>query len=275
MEYEFIEPTQNKQENKFWSQTKAEFEKETDLSTFKNWPVVRSIPIYKEDEFVKQYSEEVSNLLNDLSGEEYKKWQSVLKEPFLGHTEESYKRTVLNLTGKGQVDGLECSSWTLKSAHHILTYEQISGKSILDYEQIVDFGAGIGETARVIRDLGFTGDYYIYDLPEVCRVSSFYLGGRVSTVNHYSEIPQNKKTLFIGTWSLSEVPFDYRNQIAEYFKGNDFLIIFQNQVFEYMNQGYFINSFPFVSDTFYRLKPIDWHAGGGGNFYMICTGRNN
>jgi putative sugar O-methyltransferase len=272
MEYEFIEPPVNNHENKFWSQTKHEFEKETDLSTFKNWPVVRSVPIYSENEFITHYTSEACELLNELPNDQYQKWHSVLKEPFLGHTKESYDRTVIHIKEDGQIKDLECTLWTLKVAHHLLTYEKLSGKSILDYDQIVDFGAGIGEIARVICDLGFTGDYYINDFPEVYRISNFYLGGRAKTVNHYSEIPQNKKTLFIGSWSLSEVPFNYRDEIANHFKGNDFLIIFQNQVFEYSNQPYFINRFPFVSDTFYRLQAIEWHPGGGGNFYMVCTG---
>lgn len=262
MEYKYIE-----QENRFWNQTKQQFEQETDLEHFKTWPVVRSVPIYNEDAIHNEYSTEVSEMIARLDLGEQQRWCSVLKEPFKGHTTESYQKAVRTI-----LNGVECSGWTQKTAHHLLTYESMSGKSINSYDQIVEFGAGIGETARMIRDLGFRGEYYIYDLPEVSRISSYYLDGWVKSVDHYKQIPITGKTLFIGTWSLSEVPFEYRNEIAAHFKGQDFLIIFQNSVFEYSNQPYFLFTFPYVSNTFYRLQPISWNSGGNGNFYMIAQG---
>jgi hypothetical protein len=93
----------------------------------------------------------------------------------------------------------------------------------------------------------------------------------VKAVEHYNEIPSGKKTLFIGTWSLSEVPYKYRAEIAKYFAGQDFLIIFQNQVFKYNNLNYFLFDFPVESGTFIRLEQIKWHGGGNGNFYLIGT----
>ncbi|MGB5092782.1 MAG: hypothetical protein WBN97_05670 [Parvibaculum sp.] len=79
----------------------------------------------------------------------------------------------------------------------------------------------------------------------------------------------NGKTLFIATWSLSEVPVDFRDQVVTHFSGSDFLVVFQNHIFEIDNQDYFINTFPYLANVFYRLKPIEWHHGGGGNFYLI------
>ena len=73
------------------------------------------------------------------------------------------------------------------------------------------------------------------------------------------------------TWSLSEVPFQYRNEICEYFYGQDYLIIFQSQVFEYHNNDYFVFEFPYRSGTFTRLRPIPYHSGGGGNFFLAAT----
>lgn len=264
--YTIIEHEENN-ENKFWTETKQKLMAETDLSIFKNWETVRSIPIYNPTEFYDQYRPEVEALL----GEPSTLWKLVLKEPFLGHTEESYKEV-----HKFAFDGtVECTPWTLKTAHHILTFEKILGKSILDYDQIVDFGSGIGETARMILDLGFKGDYYLYDLPETARIPLFYLKdySNIKAVTHYSEIAQykSKRTLFIGTWSLSEVPYSYRNEIARYFAGQDFLIIYQNQVFKYNNSNYFILDFPKESGTFIQLENISWHGGGGGNYYLIGT----
>lgn len=262
--YTIIEHEENN-ENAFWTETKKKLMDETDFNVFKTWDTVRSIPIYNPNEFYDQYRPEVEEML----GEPSTLWKLVLKEPFFGHTEESYKEAqkfAFNET-------VECTPWTLKSAHHILTFEKHMGKSILDYDQIIDFGSGVGETSRMILDLGFKGEYYLYDLPETVRIPLAYLKdySNVKAVEHYSEIPQGKKTLFIGTWSLSEVPYKYRTEIAKYFTGQDFLIIYQNQVFKYNNSNYFLLDFPKESGTFVRLDMIKWHGGGGGNFYLIGT----
>ena len=262
--YTIIEHEENN-ENKFWTETKKKLMDETDVSIFKTWETIRSIPMYNPNEFFEYYCPEVEAML----GEPSDLWKIVLKEPFYGHTEESYKEAQ-----QFAFDGtVECTPWTLKSAHHILTFEKIMDKSILDYDQIVDFGSGIGETARMILDLGFTGDYYLYDLPETARIPLAYLKNysNVKAVDHYNDIPSNKKTLFIGTWSLSEVPYKYRAEIAKYFTGQDFLIIFQNQVFKYNNLNYFLFEFPIESGTFVRFEQIKWHGGGNGNFYLIGT----
>lgn len=253
-------------ESSFWTEVKKEFNKETDLSNFKNWNVVRNIPVYKEDEFPEFYSTEVNALINHLSYTDRDKWYSVLKEPFTGHTTDSYNRTAR------MMNGVECSSWTLKSAHHILTFEQLSGKSIHDYEQIVEFGAGIGETGRIIKDLKFKGDYYIYDLPEISRISNYYLDGWAKIVSHYNEIPWDKETLFIGTWSISEVPPEYRDKIANYFRNKDFLITFQNTCFGYDNFKYFTEKFPYMSNKFYRLSKHFGNSGwDSGSYYLIAV----
>lgn len=255
-------------ENKFWTETKKKVSADQDFSTFKSWDVVRSIPIYNPNEFPQQYLTEVTALLSERDNLDY--WRFALVEPDLGHSPESYKEVLMQMEVNGET--FNCTPWTLKTAHHLLTFEKITGHSIHEYAQIVDFGAGIGEMGRMLRDLGFRGDYYILDLPEIAGISSRYLtelNKKHQVVTSYNEIPNDKRTLFIGTWSLSEVPFAYRNEIASYFKKQDFLIIFQQQVFEYNNTGYFVAEFPKRSETYIQLHQIPWHGGGNGNFYLF------
>ena len=214
---------ENSNESNFWTQTRKELAAENDLYTFKTWKIVNTIPIYNSHECFGEFRADVEVLLN---GQPNELWKKILKEPFLGHTEKSYAES----SRKSFHDTVECSAWTLKSAHHILTYEAMTGKDITAYDQIVDFGSGIGETARMILDMGFKGDYLLYDLPETARISTFYLSkyDNVKAIENFDQIPQRKKTLFIATWSLSEVPYSYRNQILSYLRENtDFLIIFQ------------------------------------------------
>lgn len=252
-------------ESDFWTLTKQAVDAETDLSVFKTWNTVNSIPIYSPRDCFDQYKTEVEALLKDKLDD---RWASVLKEPFLGHTDASYE-----IASRAIFEGaVECSPWTLKTAHHILKFEELAGKDITEYDQIVEFGSGIGETARMILDLGFSGDYILYDLPEIARISTFYLSkyGNVKAVSDYSEIPQGKKTLFIGTWSLSEVPINYRNAIISHLKGDtDYLIIFQRSIWGYDNLKYFTLDFSKLTDSFIKIQEIPWHAGWGGNYFMV------
>jgi len=254
-------------ESDFWTKTKQELAAEKDLNVFKTWKTVNSIPIYHPHECFDQYRVEVEVLLKDKLNDE---WTKVLKEPFLGHTEASYataSKKIFNGT-------VECSAWTLKTAHHILTFQAMTGKDITDYDQIVEFGSGIGETARMILDMGFKGDYLLYDLPETVRIPVFYLSkyDNVKAINNYTEIPQGKKTLFIGTWSLSEVPINYRNPIISHLKGEtDYLIIFQKAIWGYDNLTYFTVDFPMLSNSYIKIQQIPWHAGWGGNYFLVTT----
>ncbi len=232
----------------FWAIVIQAMPQETPLANFKNWPSVRLIPIYElENEHDWLYTNEVIDYINAKNGKQVKQWKALLKEPKRGHSAQSYAQALFFLHGKGW-ETVVASGWTLKSAHHILTYESMSLKSILDFDQIVEIGPGIGETARMILDLGYKGAYHILDLPEIYRISSYYLADypHVFYHAHYSTIPNVKKTLVIGTWSLSEVSFEYRNEIIHHFQNNqtDYFIIYQPQHFGYDNTTYFQEIFP-------------------------------
>lgn len=259
-------------ENKFWSQAKKEAVTDQNFENFKNWEFVRKIPIYQPREFPDQYRADVQQLLSGDARSELRQesFLKALREPYLGHNEESWKEAEM------EINGHTCTSWTLKCAHHILTYENATNRDIRDYDIIIDFGSGIGEMGRFLRDIGYKNEYIIYDLPEVAKISSEYLtrlGYDHRVVEHFNEIDYtDKKVLFIGTWSLSEVPYSYRNEIAKYFKGIDWLIIFQQEVFEYQNTQYFTLEFPVKSNTYIQLRQIPWHFGGRGNFYLFTKG---
>ena len=257
-------------ENAYWTETKKKFTEEN-LNEFKTWESVLYVPIYSFFQFEEQYGRDVMAKLASLNEEDAALWKKVLKEPFLGHTTESYEKITRYLVNENE--RIETSPWALKSAHHILSYITNTGRNILDYDQIVEFGPGIGETCRIINDLGFKGDYYLYDLPEVLRVSSYYNSrfSNVKGVTHYSEIPTNKKTLFIGTWSISETPLQFRDEVFTYFKDADYLLIYQMQVFEYSNNPYFMIKFPQLINKDVNIVSIPWlsHIANGNNYLFV------
>lgn len=260
-------------ETPFWSQMREIVSLTTDsLDTFKIWPVVEMVPLYQKTNYFDGYKYEVEALMTKLEKyetEKLHKWAASFKEPFLGHTEESYKEVINGIWGN-----IPCSTWTLKTAYHLMTHDDMSDRSFLDYDQIVEFGAGIGEIARMAIDMGFDKDYYIYDLPEVANLSKFYLKDKPNVLfpEYIQNIPVRNKTLFIATWSLSEVPFGFRDEILTHFGSIDYFIVFQNFFYNLRNREYFLNEFPEITKTWYKLRPIDFHVGYGGNFSMVARG---
>jgi len=257
-------------ENAFWSETRKSFI-ETDYDTFKLWKSVQSVPIYAFYQFEEYYGRDVAQLIFRLKGKINRdEWMKALKEPFLGHNEESYAKVKKQLVLEKDV--VETSPWALKSAHHVLMFIENSKNDLMSFDQIVEFGPGIGETCRLINDLGYKGDYYLYDLPEVLKISSFYNKAyeNVKSVTHYSEIDPNKKTLFIGTWSISEIPFSLRDDVFNHFKNADYLIIYQKNAFEYSNESYFMLKFPQIINKNIKIIDISWLQGiAGGNRYLF------
>jgi len=269
----------NSNENAFWSEAKKSFTTDfetLDLKTFKAWPSVRSIPLYSDNQFEGQYGADIVRMLPQFSYDERMIWKNVLREPFLGHTIESYAKVEMGMST--DVGVAVTSPWALKSSHHVMSY-LVHQKSVKlsDFEQIVEFGPGIGETCRIISDLEidpFRGTYYLYDLPEVLKVSSYYNGHVPEGITHYSQVPNNKKTLFIGTWSISEAPPSYRDEIFSYFKDASYLLIYQKQAFEYDNEAYFSQRFPqIINKDISQLTyvPIPWlNQIADGNNYLFA-----
>ena len=45
--------------HEFWQDRQKDFAEETDLTNFKNWDVVRGIPLYTDQEYFDQYGKDV------------------------------------------------------------------------------------------------------------------------------------------------------------------------------------------------------------------------
>src|SRR3990172_2326234 len=163
----------------FWNQKRKELGAEIMLSTFKNWNPVRSIPLYTDIEGFEGFGGYAAEDLAMIEKSPWKQnWKQVLQagEPKLGHSEESFKQACQKLSS-----GETTTRFRLKSLHHVLTLEELLGKSVMEYNNIIEFGAGIGDTAHTILDRGwephsiFSGRYQIFDFPETQRISNYYL----------------------------------------------------------------------------------------------------
>ena len=249
----------------FWDTMDTTLGEYKDLSIFKTWVSVREIPLYSTDDaFTFLYSEENEEMLQYSPYQ--KEWLEVVKlgESKKGHTKESYQ-VAMDYTFRD----MPTSLWIMKALHHLLSFEGMMGKSILDYDHIIEFGAGIGETARMIFNRGFTGSYSIIDLPNVARISKYYLDDKKVDYIEVKDIINRPKTLFIALWSLSEIPFEARYDLAEKIEGMDHLILFSNEILGMNNREFFLYFWQPLTKTWSRLQKMAFHHSDGGNNYLV------
>lgn len=262
-------------EHHYWAETRAKLGAIRDVEEFKTLEVIREIPLYIINNFSEEYFTEVKQLISESPDES--KWNAVLRagEPFDGHTNVSYLEATQFF-----MDGTTTSSFRLKSMHHVLVAEKMAQRPIEDYDSIVEFGAGIGDTARVCFEKGFKGHYHIIDFDEVAKFSRYYLlkmhehgkaqGGLLSFHgNIYFDWPKDD-TLFLATWSLSETPAELRADVAKKVKGRDHLILFQGQFFGYGNFEYFTTDWlKLVEPSEHSLRQMTFQIHDGGNWYFF------
>ena len=122
----------------------------------------------------------------------------------------------------------------------------------------------------LIHKLGFSGNYYMLDFPEIHQLQKYYLG-RIgfSHVNYITEIAElpTAPDLVIGTWSISEMPMDVRDEmIDQVIDSKHWLITYQNNIFGNSNHKYFVDKFENID---YAIENIDYMPYDGGNNYLI------
>lgn len=276
-------PAQNDPE--YWSKVPPLFAEEfaTDeaVSTFKtNWIVYR-VPIYLNQfsQLEEQYFVDSVRMITErFPKDDWQKYFGMFTESEVGHSGSSYDKCTKSLSF--QYDNQSYSVPNIGSIktcklHHIFKYEKETGKSIKDYDVIVELGGGIGEFARSVRDYGFEGDYYDVDFEPMCKIAEFYNRGlgNNSFVQHIKDLPsfKGKKVLFVGTWSFSETPFSYRDEVIKKMGKCDWLIAFQCSVFGNDNLNYFAQTFPQLTKTDYKLYCIPWHPFQDGNHYIFAS----
>jgi len=142
-----------------------------------------------------------------------------------------------------------------------------------NYKSIVEIGAGYGDMCSVVHALGFEGEYTIVDIPETQPLQEYYLGKQdIRPKWSFEDDNVKHADLVIATWSLSETPVEYRNQLMPKIdKSKNWLILSQSAIFgQEVNNDYFQNFFknkqvetiPLVSNV---LDMWD----GGNTYYVV------
>ncbi|OGE21356.1 hypothetical protein A2778_04280 [Candidatus Daviesbacteria bacterium RIFCSPHIGHO2_01_FULL_40_24] len=159
----------------------------------------------------------------------------------------------------------------IHQAYHIARFEKISGQRIEDFDSIFEFGGGYGSMCQLIHNLGFKGNYIIFDLPVFSTLQAFFLKMNGLDVNpsnmskkakilcksNLNEvkkiIPKKGKKLFIATWSLSESPLPIRKKIYPLIdKVDSHLISYQAFFGKVDNRKYF-------ADFRKKMKKKQWY----------------
>jgi hypothetical protein len=141
-------------------------------------------------------------------------------------------------------------------------FEECTGRSILEFDEVLEFGGGYGSLCRLFFHLGFDGAYSIFDLAPFSLLQSYYLnslgipafgdvqgirtGGCVRLLNGDLGLCQKgpgsarRKRLFVAAWSLSETPLAVREKFLPNVTDFDgFLIAYQGSFGEVDNYKFF------------------------------------
>lgn len=125
----------------------------------------------------------------------------------------------------------ESSSNLIHHAYSLLQIANFSSNfNIKSFNRIFEFGGGYGSYCRLLRNLGFSGIYYIYDLLPYSFLQYIYLNkvlGTVDNIQFLHDLDNNIEVdLFIALWSINEVPEELRKSILSKVKSKLYLISF-------------------------------------------------
>lgn len=149
-------------------------------------------------------------------------------------------------------------------------------KLLKDMCSVVEIGAGYGDMCSVVHALGFKGEYTIVDIPETQPIQEFYLGKQGITPKwSFEDDNVTHADLVIATWSLSETPVEYRNQLMPKIdKSKNWLILAQSEVFgQKVNDDYFNNFFADKEVEKIPLISNGLDVWDGGNTYYVARDR--
>lgn len=175
-------------------------------------------------------------------------------------------RSAVRETTLGRPHPLTRCPWSsanlIYHAYHLCRFEEATGQSLASMRTIVEFGGGYGRLCHLVHDLGFSGTYVIFDLPEVAVLQRFYLrhvgisvgesrGGTfpargVVTVVDLADLQAclgsrpRGEAAFVAVGSLSEAPVALRDTLFTDVAALDaFLIFYAAQHDGIDNHAYF------------------------------------
>jgi hypothetical protein len=136
------------------------------------------------------------------------------------------------------------STMSMQHAYYLSIIRDNLGVFIPDgeIESITELGGGYGNFCRIVYGLGYTGNYSILDLSEMHSIQRHFLSyGCAPQINNkligfYSLsdqeiLPKSSRSLFMATFSLSEMPLQSRLEIEEIYQHFGYLFFAYNSSF--------------------------------------------
>jgi hypothetical protein len=219
---------------------------EDDINNFTKWPIVSNTMHYNDSQGGD--SQGAFEYLRNLP--DWDKWKEAIKEVPEGNPTPNQWYPL-------------SSDHMIHQANHISQFLSRTSCKLTDLKAIYEFGGGYGCMCRLIHNLGFSGKYTIMDLPAVQVLQKWYLGrtvkqGQLVYLLDSKEFMEQIEggSLFIATWSLSEVSYALRDAILQAVldKANYILIAFQGSHEELDNLAYFCQTTQQIPD--YRWTAI-------------------
>jgi hypothetical protein len=151
-----------------------------------------------------------------------------------------------------------------------------------EFDTVVEFGGGYGNTVRLFKRWEHKGEYYIYDINELLTIQKHYLTENgVNDINYlegHDKVENvNGNSLFLGLWSISETPTSERNRMLDnlgFFKCKNIFIAMGDNFYDEDNIKWLYDDIvPTLNELGYshNLKKI---AHGSGMYYFMAKLKN-
>lgn len=238
--------------------------KNSDPSEFLNWDVIVKTMFLDTAPYLMN---ELEFLRSDIEWEQ--RWQPAIKENSFGKPAPYWRYP-------------SSSGNLIHHAYHLYRFEKETGTKIEDINFIFEFGGGYGGFCRLCHNLGFSGKYIIFDLPQFSALQRFYLESiglkvfsRFDEISNHSEgilclsgvdslatinsfVKNQGQSLFIATWSLSETPVAFRADVLNTVADFGYVLIGYQDYFEGIdNHQFFSNWVQFQDEMNFNQVPID------------------
>jgi hypothetical protein len=203
-----------------------------DARNFLNWPTICSAMFHEPDRIELEYLKSLP---------QWERLRKVLKETSVGNP-------------PGYPGFLSSSGNYIHNTYILTKFCGFFNFDISKARKVVEFGGGYGSMCRLVYNLGFSGNYAIFDLPEFCLLQEYFLKSwnknikvslrpisqnqpGVALLSQQEDLQKQLENfngcpdVFIATWSISESPVELREKVFEVVGQSKYIFIAFHDVF--------------------------------------------
>jgi hypothetical protein len=255
-----VQAKQTNDEN-YWSTMREVFAHDAEtlpLQRFKVWMSTLSVPLMSQ----ARHSEYIRLGLDAAQDPVYR---DALTETYIGMTEQDHQM-VFNM-----FSDFPTTMNRIQALGHLL-FNGYDYEKIRSMKTIVELGGGVGDLCDTVYRLGFTGDYYIYDFPEISKLQEYHLTTagheNVKFINSTDSLVAGD--LVVATWSLTEMPLDLRDIVVDKLQDSkEWIVAYSNKIFGIDNDAWIKETFiPKMKNKTCEINALDFMPWDGGTFYL-------